>query len=111
MVHPRIEWSKIPALSRSGWLLGLLQTEHLNDQLAGLAWLQKAELWGKKQDRGNGQLLRWNRDVLGAEKEPYCAAVDASGGADSGSRTSVAVSDDQGRQQFESPNFLFPGRE
>ena len=64
-------------------MVRLLETDHLNDQLAGLTWLRKQNFVAKNQIAVMGNSFGGIETVLGAEKESYCAAVDASGGAES----------------------------
>ena len=61
----------------------LLGTDHLQDQLAALQWLaaQKFVQGGRIAVAGNS--FGGIESVLGAAHAPYCAAVDASGGAES----------------------------
>lgn len=64
-------------------LARLLGAEHLQDQLAALQWLkaQKFVQGGRIAVAGNS--FGGIEAVLGAAHAPYCAAVDASGGAES----------------------------
>lgn len=64
-------------------MVRLLETDHLIDQLAGLAWLRKQEFVRSNQIAVMGNSFGGIETVLGAEKEHYCAAVDGSGGAES----------------------------
>lgn len=61
----------------------LLSTDHLNDQLAALAWLRTRSDVNPKRIATMGTSFGGILVVLGAEQNPYCAAVDASGGAQS----------------------------
>jgi dienelactone hydrolase len=61
----------------------LLTTDHLNDQLAALAWLRNADFVQTKRIAVSGNSFGGIETVLGAEKGTYCAAVDASGAAQS----------------------------
>jgi dipeptidyl aminopeptidase/acylaminoacyl peptidase len=58
-----------------------LTTEHLDDQLAALAWLKAQPFVQADRIAVAGQSFGGIETVLGAERYPYCAAVDASGGA------------------------------
>jgi carboxymethylenebutenolidase len=68
-------------------MIRLLETDHLNDQLAGLAWLQKQTFVQPKRIATFGNSFGGIEAVLGAEHGSYCAAVDASGAAESWSKS------------------------
>jgi dienelactone hydrolase len=55
----------------------LLKTNHLNDQLAALAWLKKASFVESSRIAVAGNSFGGIETVLGAEKGSYCAAVEA----------------------------------
>ena len=61
----------------------LLSTEQLQDQLAALAWLKKQPFARPTQIAVMGNSFGGIETVLGAEHAGYCAAVDASGAAES----------------------------
>jgi carboxymethylenebutenolidase len=61
----------------------LLTTDHLNDELAALAWLRTRREISPKRIATMGTSFGGILAVLGAEQNSYCAAVDASGGAQS----------------------------
>jgi carboxymethylenebutenolidase len=63
--------------------LRLLETDHLDDQLAALTWLQGASFVQKNRIAVAGNSFGGIQAVLGAERGGYCAAVDASGAAES----------------------------
>jgi carboxymethylenebutenolidase len=67
----------------SATMIRLLETDHLNDQLAGLAWLRKEDFVLPNRVAVAGTSFGGIEAVLGAEKESYCAAIDTSGGAQS----------------------------
>ena len=77
------------ARARGGQELGartmarLLSTEQLQDQLAALAWLKKQPFARPTQIAVMGNSFGGIETVLGAEHAGYCAAVDASGAAES----------------------------
>ena len=79
----RAAWKKGGVNAAATTMIRLLQTDHLNDQLAGLAWLRKQDSVERNQIAVMGNSFGGIETVLGAEKEHYCAAVDASGGAES----------------------------
>src|SRR5207249_5502455 len=64
-------------------MIRLLETDHLNDQLAALAWLRKQSFVQPQRIAAAGNSFGGIETVLGAERGPYCAAIDASGGAES----------------------------
>lgn len=61
----------------------LLKTDHLNDQLAGLAWLQKQQFVKPSRIAVMGNSFGGIETILGTEHGKYCAAIDASGAAQS----------------------------
>jgi len=61
----------------------LLSTDHLDDQLAALAWLRAQPLVRGDAIAVMGNSFGGIETVLGAERGNYCAAVDAAGGAES----------------------------
>lgn len=67
--------------------LRLLQAEHLDDQLSALAWLRRAEFVQNSRIAVAGNSFGGIEAVLGAEHGGYCAAVDASGAAESWERS------------------------
>jgi len=64
-------------------MVHLLSTEQLQDQLDALAWLKKQSFVRPHQIAVIGNSFGGIEAVLGAEAADYCAAVDASGGAES----------------------------
>ena len=65
----------------------LLGTGHLDDQLSALAWIQSQPYAHGKPVAVAGNSFGGVEAVLGAAKAPYCAAVVASGGAESWSQS------------------------
>jgi dienelactone hydrolase len=61
----------------------LLSTEQLEDQLTALQWLRAQKFIKPNQVAVAGNSFGGVEAVLGAAQEYYCAAVDASGGAES----------------------------
>src|ERR1700730_921823 len=61
----------------------LLETDHLNDQLAALAWLQQQSFVRKDRIAVAGNSFGGIEVVFGAERGQYCAAIDSAGGAQS----------------------------
>jgi len=68
-------------------MVRLLETDHLNDQLAALAWLRTQSFVKPDQIAVAGNSFGGIEAVLGAERAPYCAAIDASGAAESWAQT------------------------
>jgi dienelactone hydrolase len=64
-------------------MVRLLDTDHLQDQLAALQWLQSQTFVQKNRIAVAGNSFGGVQAVLGAARAQYCAAVDASGGAES----------------------------
>ena len=71
------------AHAASAEMVRLLEGDHLNDQLAALAWLRSASFVRADRIATAGNSFGGIEAVLGVEREAYCAAVDASGGAQS----------------------------
>jgi carboxymethylenebutenolidase len=61
----------------------LLSTDHLQDQLAALRWLKAQSFVQPNRVAVAGNSFGGIESVLGAANASYCAAVDASGGAES----------------------------
>jgi carboxymethylenebutenolidase len=64
-------------------MVRLLETDHLNDQLAALAWLRKQGFVQPDRIAVAGNSFGGIESVLGAERGDYCAAIDSAGGAQS----------------------------
>jgi carboxymethylenebutenolidase len=64
-------------------MIRLLETDHLSDQLAALAWLQKATFVQPGRIGVAGNSFGGIEAILGAEQGSYCSAIDLSGGAES----------------------------
>jgi dipeptidyl aminopeptidase/acylaminoacyl peptidase len=62
-------------------MVRLLETDHLNDQLAALAWLRANRIVQSSRIAVAGNSFGGIETVLGAEKGSYCAGIDSSGGA------------------------------
>ena len=69
-------------------LVELMKTKQLDDQLAALKWLKSQKFINSKRIAVDGNSFGGIQTILGAEKESYCAAVDASGGAESWDKSS-----------------------
>jgi len=64
-------------------MVRLLETDHLDDQLAALAWLRKQDFVRPDHVAVAGNSFGGIEVVLGAERGKYCAAIDSAGGAQS----------------------------
>jgi carboxymethylenebutenolidase len=64
-------------------MVRLLETDHLNDQMAALAWLRKQRFVRPDRVAVAGTSFGGVEAVLGAERSSYCAAIDSAGGAQS----------------------------
>jgi len=64
-------------------MVRLLETDHLDDQLAALAWLRAERSVDPARIAAGGNSFGGIEVVLGAERAPYCAAFDSAGGAQS----------------------------
>jgi dienelactone hydrolase len=64
-------------------MIRLLQTTQLDDQLAALRWLKQQPYVRPRNIAVAGNSFGGIETVLGAEHADYCAAIDASGGAES----------------------------
>lgn len=62
-------------------MIRLLTGDHLNDQLAALTWLKSQPFVQADRIAVAGESFGGIETVLGAKSYPYCAAIDASGGA------------------------------
>src|SRR5712691_8579541 len=62
-------------------LVRLLEHEHLDDQLAALAWLKQTGFVRPDRIAVAGNSFGGIEAVLGAERGSYCAAIDSAGGA------------------------------
>jgi carboxymethylenebutenolidase len=64
-------------------MVQLLSTDHLQDQMAALAWLKSQSFIKADKIAVMGNSFGGIEAVLGAAQGGYCAAVDAAGGAES----------------------------
>jgi dipeptidyl aminopeptidase/acylaminoacyl peptidase len=67
-------------------MVRLLSNDHLNDQLAALAWLRAQNFVNRNRVAVAGTSFGGIETVLGAERASYCAAIDSAGGAQSWAR-------------------------
>ena len=68
---------------RARAMVRLLEGDHLQDQLAALDWLKQQQFVLPDRIAVGGNSFGGIQAVLGAERVAYCAAVDATGGAQS----------------------------
>jgi dipeptidyl aminopeptidase/acylaminoacyl peptidase len=89
-------------------MVRLLTGDHLADQLAAYAWLKQQPSVSANRIAVAGNSFGGIEAILGAERVSYCAAVDASGGAqswaDAPELQEVMVRAAQGSR---APTFLF----
>jgi carboxymethylenebutenolidase len=64
-------------------MVRLLQTDHLDDQFAALAWLRKQKFVQPSRIAVAGNSFGGIETVLGVERGGYCAGIDSAGGAQS----------------------------
>jgi len=69
--------------SGAATMVRLLETDHLDDQLAALAWLRTQKFVKPDHIAVAGNSFGGIEAVLGAEHSSYCAAIDSAGGAQS----------------------------
>jgi carboxymethylenebutenolidase len=62
-------------------MIRLLEADHLNDQLAALAWIRTQPFVEKNRIAVAGNSFGGIEAVLAAEREPFCAAIDSAGAA------------------------------
>jgi dipeptidyl aminopeptidase/acylaminoacyl peptidase len=75
------KWS--PFKSASETMVHLLETDHLNDQMAGLEWLKKQKFVQKNCIAAMGNSFGGIETIFGMSRADYFAGIDASGGAQS----------------------------
>jgi dipeptidyl aminopeptidase/acylaminoacyl peptidase len=69
--------------ARTATMLRLLETDHLNDQIAAYAWLRQQAYIQPNRIAVAGNSFGGIQTILGAERLKYCAAIDAAGAAES----------------------------
>ena len=75
------KWSLFKSASKT--MVKLLSTDHLDDQLAALAWLKQQKFVQKNRIAVMGNSFGGIETLLGMAHADYCAGVDAAGGAQS----------------------------
>jgi dienelactone hydrolase len=71
------------ASAAAATMVRLLQTDHLDDQLAALAWLRQQDFVSPNRVAVAGNSFGGIEVVFGAERGKYCAAIDSAGAAQS----------------------------
>jgi len=93
-------------------MVRLLETDHLNDQLAALAWLRRQGLVRPDRIVVAGNSFGGIETVLGAELANYCAAIDFGGGCPKlGAVARIATANDSCGSKCWTPLFFFSNRE
>jgi len=69
--------------ARASAMVHLIESEQLQDHLAAYEWLKKQPFIDTKRIATAGNSFGGIVTVLAAERVPYCAAIDAAGGAES----------------------------
>ena len=67
--------------ARTEMMIRLLEHDHLDDQLAALAWLKTQSFVQNNRIAVAGNSFGGIQSVLGAERGGYCAAIDSAGAA------------------------------
>jgi carboxymethylenebutenolidase len=76
-------WQKDGVSAAAAVLVRRHETDQLEDQLAGLAWLRTAKFVTPGRIAVAGSSFGGIQTVLGIERADYCAGIDAAGGAQS----------------------------
>jgi carboxymethylenebutenolidase len=88
-----------------------LKADQLNDQLAALEWLKKEAFIQPSRIAVAGNSFGGIETILGAEKGTYCAAIDASGAAETWAKseeTQKAMT--ESARNAKAPIFFFQAR-
>jgi dienelactone hydrolase len=90
-------------------MIRLLETDHLNDQLAAFGWLKTQSFVDPHRIAVAGNSFGGIEAVLGAERGQYCAAIDVAGGAESWKYAQPQLKDMMTRavRNTRSPIFFF----
>jgi carboxymethylenebutenolidase len=88
-------------------MIQLLTRDHLDDQLAAFTWLKTQSAVDLKRIAVAGNSFGGIETVLGAEHAPYCAAIDASGGAMSWESLELRELMTQSVRKSQAPIFFF----
>jgi dipeptidyl aminopeptidase/acylaminoacyl peptidase len=76
-------WQKDGVSAAASVLVRRHETDQLDDQLAGLAWLRTAAFVARGRIAVAGSSFGGIQTVLGVERADYCAGIDMAGGAQS----------------------------
>src|ERR1700736_2415219 len=71
------------ASAAAATMVRLLETDHLDDQFAALAWLRKQSFVQPSRIAVAGKSFCGVENLLGVERGGYCAGIDSAGGAQS----------------------------
>lgn len=83
----RAAWQHGGVDEASATMVRLLETDHLSDQTAAFEWLKKQLFVSVKRIAVFGNSFGGVEALLGVGKLDYCAGIDASGGAESWSKS------------------------
>jgi carboxymethylenebutenolidase len=76
-------WEEVGLAAAAAVLVRRHETDQLDDQLAGLAWLRSTAFVARGRIAAAGDSFGGIQTVLGVERADYCAAIDMAGGAQS----------------------------
>jgi carboxymethylenebutenolidase len=76
-------WAAVGISAAAAVLVHRHETDQLDDQLAGLAWLRTAAFVARGRIAVAGHSFGGIQTVLGVERADYCAGIDMAGGAQS----------------------------
>jgi dipeptidyl aminopeptidase/acylaminoacyl peptidase len=101
-----VYWNSFRAASAE--LVRVLETDQLDDQVAAYDWLRRQDFTAPNRIAVAGNSFGGIETVLGAERLKYCAALDASGGAESWSLArQLRVRMTQAVRNSQAPVFFF----
>jgi len=114
----RILATKIAAAEKTGGVLcscrndgRLLETDHLDDQFAALAWLRKTEFRSTESPRRGGKLVWRHRNGAGSRTRRILCGIDSAGGAQSWAQAPELQSlMTRAVRNAKAPIFFFSGR-
>jgi len=92
-------------------MVRLLETDHLDDQFAALAWLRKQSFRSTSRLAVAGNSFGGIETVLGVERGGYCAGIDSAGGLRGWAQAPELQSlMTRAVRNAKAPNLLFSGR-
>ena len=105
-------WLTVGISAAAAVLVHRHETDQLDDQLAGLAWLRTAKFVAPGRIAVAGHSFGGIQTVLGVERADYCAGIDMAGAAMSLEAQSPATGRHDPRcPQRAGADLLLPGRE